>query len=241
MAYTFYNSEVIDIIDETHNVKRFFFKVPEFEQFDFHAGQFVMLDLPLNSKVNTRAYSIASAPIAKNEFELVIVLKEDGLGTPYLWKNIRVGSQIPVTKALGKFMGPRPASFETDLCFVCTGTGIAPFRSIIHDIINYNIPHKNINLVFGCRYQHDITYRKEFEELQSKLPGFNYIPILSRAGDESWNGRVGYVHGVYQELYGDKTPCTFYLCGWKVMIMEARQKLLDMGYDKKEIKFELYD
>jgi ferredoxin-NADP reductase len=241
MAYTFYPSEVIDIIDETPNVKRFFFRVPEFEHYDFHAGQFVMLDLPLNSKVNTRAYSIASAPDGSNTFELIIVLKEDGLGTPYLWKNIRIGSQIPVTKALGKFMGPRPQSFETDLCFVCTGTGIAPFRSIVHDIIRYNIPHKNINLIFGCRFQHDITYRKEFEELQDKLPGFNYIPILSRKGDESWKGEVGYVHGVYQKLYSDKTPCTFYLCGWKVMIMEARQNLLDMGYDKKEIKFELYD
>ncbi len=241
MAYTFYPSEVIDIIDETPNVKRFFFRVPEFETFDFYAGQFVMMDLPLNSKVNTRAYSIASAPSNSNTFELIIVLKEDGLGTNYLWKNIRVGSQIPVTKALGKFMGPRPASFDTDLCFVCTGTGIAPFRSIIQDIINHNIPHKNINLIFGCRFQHDITYRKEFEALQNTLPGFNYIPILSRTGDESWHGETGYVHRVYQKLYADGTPCTFYLCGWKVMIMEARQNIVDMGYDKKQVKFELYD
>ncbi|MBL0048366.1 MAG: ferredoxin--NADP reductase [Bacteroidetes bacterium] len=241
MAYTFYPSEVIDIIDEAHNVKRFFFKVTEFERFDFYAGQFVMLDLPLNSKVQTRAYSIASAPDGTNVFELIIVLKEDGLGTPYLWQNVRIGSIIPVTKAIGKFMGPRPASFDTDLCFICTGTGIAPFRAIVQDILNHNIPHKNINLIFGCRYQKDITYRKEFEETQKQLPGFRYIPILSRQGDETWKGETGYVHRIYKELYADKTPCTFYLCGWKVMIMEARQNLLDMGYDKKQIKFELYD
>ncbi len=241
MAYTFYSAEVIDIIDETHNVKRFFFRVPEFERFEFYAGQFVMLDLPLNSKVHTRAYSIASAPTYSNVFELIIVLKEDGLGTPYLWENVRIGSKIPVTKAIGKFMGARPTSFDTDLCFVCTGTGIAPFRAIIQDILNHNIPHKNIHLVFGCRFQQDITYRKEFEDMQHKLTGFNYIPVLSRQGDETWKGETGYVHRIYQELYANKTPCTFYLCGWKAMIMDARQNILDMGYDKKQIKFELYD
>ena len=136
MAYTFYNSEVIDIIDETHNVKRFFFKVPEFESFDFFAGQFVMLDLPLNSKVNTRAYSIASAPDGSNVFELIIVLKEDGLGTPYIWKNITVGSQVPVSsvvkrsaQSLGDFQNgisyPRNA-FSRIALSVVTGEMASP-------------------------------------------------------------------------------------------------------------------
>lgn len=241
MAYHFYSAEVIAIVDETPHVKRFTFRIPELERYDFHAGQFTMLNLPLDTKVKTRAYSIASAPDGSNTFELVIVLKEDGLGTPFLWKNIGIGSHVPVTKGIGKFMGTRPESYDTDLCFICTGTGVAPFRSVIHDIINHQIPHKKINLIFGCRFQQDILYRKEFEALQESLPGFNYYPIVSRKGDENWKGEVGYVHNVYQRLYADKTPCTFYICGWKVMIMEARQNLTEMGYDKKHIKFELYD
>lgn len=241
MAYHFYNSEVIDIIDETPHVKRFVFRVPELESYDFLAGQFTMLNLPLDTKVRTRAYSIASAPNGTNTFELVIVLKEDGLGTPFLWKNISIGSQVPVTKGIGKFMGPRPESIDTDLCFICTGTGVAPFRSVIHDIINHQIPHKKINLIFGCRFKEDILYRKEFEALQESLPGFHYYPIVSRKGDENWKGEVGYVHSVYQRLYANHEPCTFYICGWKVMIMEARHNLSHMGYDRKHIKFELYD
>lgn len=241
MAHHFYSSEVIDIIDESPNVKRFWFRIPELEKFDFIAGQFVMLDLPIVSKVTTRAYSIASAPPKDNIIELVIVLKDDGLGTPYIFNEIKIGSKLPLSVPLGKFIQPRPDSFDTDLCFICTGTGIAPFRSMLFDIFNHHTPHKKIHLIFGCRKEQDILYRKEMEELQNKIEGFNYVPVLSRATEESWRGEKGYVHAVYQKLYSDKKPCLFYICGWKVMIMEAKQNLLDMGYDKKQIRFELYD
>ena len=52
------------IIDETYNTKRFWLKVPELENFEFEAGQFVTFDLPIHEKINkrVRSYSIASWP-----------------------------------------------------------------------------------------------------------------------------------------------------------------------------------
>lgn len=241
MAYHFYHSKVIDIIDESPNVKRYFFEIPEVEKFDFVAGQFVMLDLPIDSKITTRAYSIASPPLDNNIIELLIVLKEDGLGTPYLFKNIKVNSQVSLSQPLGKFIQPRPSSFETDLCFICTGTGIAPFRSMLLDIYNHKVPHKNIHLIFGCRHQEDILYKKEMEDLQAKLENFHFIPVLSRETGRHWKGETGYVHHIYQKIFAHKRSTLFYICGWKAMIMEARKNLQEMGYDKKEIKFELFD
>jgi CDP-4-dehydro-6-deoxyglucose reductase len=80
----------------------------------------------------------------------------------------------------------------------------------------------------------------EMEKLSQTMPGFSFTTVLSREESPSI-GKKGYVHQVYQELYADKRPANFYLCGWKVMIKEAIQNLQDMGYDKKAIKFELYD
>ena len=241
MPYHFYNSEVINIIDESHNTKRFFFRIPEVQDFKFGAGQFVMLDLPIESKITTRSYSIASAPDGSNVIELLISLNEEGLGTPYLFKNIKVGSQLPLSQPAGKFMQPAFTSIETNICMVCTGTGIAPFRAFLHDIKNRNVPHKNIDLIFGSRYGKDLLYRNEMEELTKTLPGFRYTTVLSREQDPSYIGEKGYVHPVYEKFYADKRPAMFYLCGWKVMIKEARDKLQALGYDKKLIKFELYD
>ena len=239
MAYTFYSSEVIEIIDITPTVKRFFFRIPEMESFNFAPGQFVQLDLPIESKIKTRSYSVASAPEGTNILELVISLNEQGLGTPYLFNEIKVGSKLPLSQPAGKFMKP-PVQSDIDICMVCTGTGIAPFRSFLKDLIHKNTPHKNIDLIFGTRYEKDVLYRDEMEALTQSMPNFTFTTVVSREENPTFS-KKGYVHQVYQELYADKRPANFYLCGWKVMIKEAIQNLQDMGYDKKAIKFELYD
>jgi len=81
------------------------------------------------------------------------------------------------------------------------------------------------------------------------LPGFHYIPSLSR---EQWTGKSGYVHNIYEEIIqaGEKyinesgfsvpLPASFYLCGWKNMIDEAKKRIQAMGYDRKSIHQELY-
>ena len=116
MAYEFYDATIIDIIDENDVVKRFFIKVPEERPFSFKAGQFVMVDLPIDSKFTNRSYSIASAPSNDNIFELCIVLNPKGLGTPYMWENYKVGTTVKLSRVLGKFQVQEP--IETDLCFI---------------------------------------------------------------------------------------------------------------------------
>src|ERR1043165_4393158 len=98
MPYRFNDCTVVNIIDESDVVKRYFIKVPDEIPFSFKAGQFVMLDLPIQSKITNRSYSIASAPSDDNIFELVIVIKPEGLGTPYLFNEIKVGSVIKVSQ-----------------------------------------------------------------------------------------------------------------------------------------------
>ena len=228
---------VIKIADETADTKRFWIQVQELEQFDFIPGQFVTLDLPIHEKVNKRwrSYSIASWPDGTNVFELVIVLDKEGVGTNYLFNKIKEGDTLILRGQQGIFT--LRETLDEDLVLICTGTGIAPFRSMIHHIKNQQIPHKNLYLIFGCRTQSTFLYYNELVQLQQELPGFNYIPVLSR---EEWQGKTGYVHQVYEEICADKRPAYFYLCGWKGMLDEAKKRILEMGYDKKAIHLEIY-
>ena len=129
MGYAFHEAIVERIVNESDAVKRFFFRMPANVKFSFRAGQFVMLHLPINSKYQNRSYSIASPPSDDNVFELCIVLKPSGKGTPYEWENFEPGTKVLVSKVLGKFVVEEPV--DTDLCFIGTGTGIAPLRSQI--------------------------------------------------------------------------------------------------------------
>lgn len=239
MALEWMTGEFTSILDESPNVKRFRIKIPQLEKFVFKPGQFISFDLPIHEQKNkrVRSYSIASAPDGTNEFELVIVLVADGLGTPYLWKQ-NVGDKITLRGPLGVFT--LPETIENDLCFIATGTGIAPFRSMIWDFHNTKKPFKNIYLIFGSRLKQDLLYYKELEELSKKIPNFHYIPTLSRETSAEWTGKKGYVHPIYEEIFADKRPVNFYLCGWRNMLDEAKQRIINMGYDRKTIHMEIY-
>jgi len=229
--------KVIEIKNETGNTHRFRIEVSELSSFEFQPGQFVTLDLPIHEKPNKRwrSYSISSWPDGSNIFEMIIVLNQRGAGTQYLFNQVKVGSELTFRGPQGLFT--LPATLNKDLFLICTGTGIAPFRSMVHHIKNKAIVHKNIYLIFGCRKKEDLLYYDELTKLQNEVKDFQYIPTLSR---QHWEGHYGYVHPIYQELCKNRQDAYFFLCGWKHMIDEAEKRILEMGYDKKTIHAELY-
>lgn len=227
-------TEIRNIAPET---KRYFISIPELAVFDFIPGQFITLDLPIGERnaERWRSYSIASAPDGSNQFELVIVKAKEGKGTDYIFTDLNTGSAVDVRGPQGKFT--LPETLDKDLFLICTGTGIAPFRSMIKHIYEQRIPHKEIHLIFGCRYHKDLLYADEFYTLAARESSFHYHPTLSR---EEWNGYRGYVHEVYAPLLANHPDASFYLCGWKEMITQAREKIISLGYTKNDIHFELY-
>ena len=146
-------ANIVQITQLTHNTRSFIFQFSGPGLFDFKPGQFVTIDLPIDEKPNKRwrSYSIASWPNGNNSFELCIVLNKEGKGTPYLFDEVKEGAELTLRGPVGVFT--LPENIDKDVFLICTGTGIAPFRSMVHHIFNHNIPHKKIYLVFGCRKQ----------------------------------------------------------------------------------------
>ncbi len=228
---------VKQIEQATPNTRRFWVELPEVEMFSFKAGQFVTLDLPIHEQRNRRwrSYSIASMPDKSNIIELVVVHVEGGAASKYIFNDIKVGSVFTLRGPQGVFV--LPDRIEKDIYMISTGTGIAPFRSMLHYINYHQIPHKEINLIFGTRTREDLLYADEMRELEKMMPAFTYRPTLSR---EEWEGDTGYVHSIYKKLCVNKKPSMFMLCGWRAMIDEAKERILKMGYDKKDVHIEIY-
>jgi CDP-4-dehydro-6-deoxyglucose reductase len=202
------------------------------------------MDLPISDKrlKRWRSYSIANPPVTEGvkrlEFSIVKANPSTG-GSNYLFEEAEIGTPI-------RFKGPdgtftlRTDLTQKDVVFICTGTGVAPFRSMIWDIFNKKMPHRNVHLIFGARYEKDILYRDEFEYLTQVIPNFKYDVALSR--EDNWQGYKGYVHPIYAEAYKQARPdVDFYLCGWANMIDDAVAKLMiDLKYDRSQIFYELY-
>jgi ferredoxin-NADP reductase len=221
----------------TPNTRRYWVELPETPSFPFKPGQFVTLDLPIHEQRNKRwrSYSIASMPDESNVIELVIVYVENGVASKYIFDEIKEGSQLTLRGPQGTFVIPE--QLEKDIYFICTGTGIAPFRSMLQYINFHQVPHRQLHLLYGTRKREDLLYAEEMRELERMMPNFTYHPTLSR---EEWEGDTGYVHAIYEKLCVEKRPSLFYLCGWRAMIDEARERILQMGYDKKDIHLEIY-
>ena len=229
--------KIIRIQEEAPETLRFWFQADELERFDFLPGQFVTLDLPIHEKPNKRwrSYSIASWPDGSNIFELIIVRNETGPGTNFLFQEAKIGTEISYRGPQGIFT--LPEKIDKDLFLICTGTGIAPFRSMLHYILIQQVPHHDIYLVFGTRSRESLLYYEELKALEQQHPEFHYVPVLSR---ETWEGETGYVHEAYTKRLVNNQPADFFLCGWKNMIDEAKRRLQELGYDKKSIHQEIY-
>jgi ferredoxin-NADP reductase len=162
-----------------------------------------------------------------------------GKASDYFFHAAKEGTILRFKGPAGKFLLPQ--KIETDLCFICTGTGIAPFRSMLHHLAEKNQNHKNIFLYFGTRHLNDVLFREEMEALQKTFPHFTYRFVLSKEDDENYRGEKGHVHQLYETEFANHRAADFYLCGWRGMIQEAELRLKAMNYLAKNIHHEMYD
>ena len=204
---------------------------------DFIPGQFVVVMCPQREgKVLRRAYSIASEPEQKEKLSLVIKLVQGGVVTNWFW-TLKQGDKFRVQGPFGKFVLPQPVDF--DILFVATGTGIAPFRSMIRQMLPAGFKRK-IRLLFGSRYDNAIPYHREFLDLAGKYPNFTYVQTISRPSP-SWKGEIGYVQTKIGKLSPHGEGTRVYICGLNEMIQAVRDTCLKQGFQKEQIAYEKYD
>jgi ferredoxin-NADP reductase len=225
----------------------FTFKLLGDDVFSFKAGQFITFDLPVHEKrlYRWKSYSLANAPDNTNLFELCIVKNEGGLGTTYLFDQIISGDKLTFKGPEGSFI--LPENKPETLCFICTGTGIAPFRSMLWDICQQPLKATALRVIFGTRKMENVLFLDELRELIKLLPNFQVHIALSRdeelplIKEKNIFFYKGYVHQIYQhqKLFDSKEPI-FYLCGWRNMIDEAQKNLLNLGFPSSHIQTELY-
>ena len=210
----------------------------EFEASDWKAafvpGQFLSLTTTLGDDEITRAYSIVSPP-GGNRFALCANLVQDGHLSPFLF-SLNPGGEIDFKGPYGAFILRRPVS---DSIFVATGTGIAPFRSMLLSHLADN-PDRRFTLIFGVRHEHGLLYHDELSALVETYPNFEYQPTLTRPPDH-WTGRIGRVQQPAIEALGERRDVDVYICGLREMVDDVRLKLKEVGLDRKRIVYEKYD
>lgn len=214
------------------------FEVEDAPQFGFVPGQWLSLkQTKPDGEELTRAYSIASPPDGK-QFALCLNRVQDGFMSNYLC-DLEEGAEISGQGPFGNFILRPPLR---DTIFIATGTGIAPYRSMLQWLFTDRERHqdKQFWLLFGSRTEKDIYYHREFLSLAAEHKNFQYLPSLSR-GDENWKGLRGYVQEHVGEIVNGRTDMHAYICGLDKMVSANRELLKSLGWDRKSILYEKYD
>lgn len=200
----------------------FKFQLTKPEGFEFKAGQFTMIGLDDTPK---RAYSLTSGP-QDNFIEFYSIKVPDGELTSKL-QNIQVNDFVNVSdKPVGNLIVEN-LDEGTDLWLLATGTGIAPFISILCDEYTYT-RFKNIHVLWSVREKEEIDAFDYF--LSDNM--INYTPIVTR--DERWKKETRRITDLIREgvILKDKTPQTdkVMICGNMDFNVEIRDMLKERGW-----------
>jgi ferredoxin-NADP reductase len=213
-------------------------------RFGFVPGQWlsVKVNTPDGEEM-TRAYSIASPPSENGHFAFCLNRVQEGFMSNYLC-SLDEGAKLTFQGPFGDFILRPPLR---DTVFIATGTGIAPFRSMLHWLLAPDdLPETDHHqgrqfwLLFGARHEQDIYYREEFERLAAEHANFHFLPTLSRGAAE-WKGLRGYVQEHLAEVVGTRTGMHAYICGLDKMVKANRDLLKSLGWDRTSIRYEKYD
>jgi len=224
----------------------------------FQPGQFAVVGLPASAprtpladpeeadgdpeRLIRRAYSIASPSIAGEHLELFVTLVRSGELTPRLFE-LRPGGRLWLGPKITGLFTLAQVPVDQDVVMVATGTGLAPYMSMLRTGITAN-PNRRIAVLLGARHSWDLGYTAELTTLARVCPSFAYLPIVSRPAEEPtpWGGATGHVQSLWQggaleRAFGRKPTARdthVFLCGSPLMIEDMTSLLTVEGFTVHE-------
>ena len=211
------------------------------DPFPFEPGQYATLGLMGAEKLVQRPMSVSSSADDLSEYEFFIRLVESGGFTPLLWERT-LGDAINIKGPKGKFL------LQDDgrrALFVASGTGLAPFISMIETLRDRN-QARDIVLLHGVSYDYDLVWREELTDLEQG-EGFplRYVASVSRPQHcPDWTGCTGRVEAIVESQLDEHglapENTTIYLCGNPDMISAVEEIATARGFPPEQVRKELY-
>lgn len=214
-----FETEVLEVIQRTNNVKSFRFK--KTKDVDFKAGQFFFVTIKVGDAERTKHFSFSNSPTEKNYIEFTKKLTDSEYSKAL--DQLKPGDWAKLKMPYGSF------TFEGEyrkVAFLAGGIGITAIRSICKYVIDKKLD-ADIVLLYANRTINDIAFIEDFDVMQKANPKLKVVHILSEAGP-GWSGRKGYINvEIAKEEIPDYSERKFYVCGPPGMVEAMKKMLLD--------------
>jgi len=211
--------------------------IPLESKISFKPGQWVSLKLPVGERQPlTRAYSMAEPESSSGELVLAFDHVPGGLGSGHL-VSVKEGDELILAGPYGNFTVPRPLT--VDLVLVARFTGIVPIRCILRDVFAGPVSCR-VTLIYGSPAQTERIYHDEFQKMAARHKAFRYLPtVLDGSGPAGAERRPE--NEILASLWQGRKDFLPMVCGTKAFVRPLKTYMSELGFGRKEAKFETYD
>ena len=237
------NYHIENVISVRHWTDRLFsFRTTRSPTLRFRSGQFVMMGLETEGRPLLRAYSLASAPY-EDALEFFSIKVPDGPLTSRL-QHLNEGDSVLVGRKPTGTLVTDNLKPGRNLFLLATGTGLAPYLSLVKDPETYE-RFERVIVVHGVRFRADLAYSDYLSKdlAQDELIGelaaaqLSYYPTVTRE-PALHNGRIstlldnGRLHADLGLPCFDAAADRFMMCGSPAMIADLRAVLQGRGLEE---------
>src|SRR5947209_10036335 len=220
----------------THDIYKLCLALDGEEPLEFHAGQYVDIQIPGTD--HKRSFSMSNTPAIADRLEFMIKLYPGGQFSGLLQDQLEPGHELEVKGPFGVFILREHS--DADLIFIGGGAGMAPIWSLLNYMADKGVDRRAV-YYYGARTRKDLFHLEELEHLAERLPGFRFVPALSEPSPEDeWEGEAGLITDVVDRLEGDLSGHEGYLCGPPPMIDACLPMLGAHGLPEAKIFFDKF-
>lgn len=231
-----FDTNVIDVIQRTHNVKSFRFKAER--AVDFKAGQFFFLTIKIGREEKSKHFSFSNSPTEKEYLEFTKRITDSQFSQAL--DKLKIGDWARIKMPYGAFVCGGDCE---RIAFLSGGIGITPIRSMCKFLTDKKSPVE-VTLLYGNNKEEDIIFRQDLEDMQKINKNIHVVYTLTSpdadVDKEKWPGRVGCIDDkMIKEEIPDYKSRTFYICGPPRMVeslVGLLKKNLAVGEDKIRIE-----
>jgi len=173
-------------------------------------------------------FAFASAP---DDRDLEVLVKQK-TGASSVIYDLCVGEQIDLVGIAGHGFNLDEIKGR-DLVFVAMGTGVAPLRSALRQVLKRKSGFGQLVVLYGARTPDDFCYRDETDDWEAA--GVELRQVISRPDGHDWSGPTGYVQSLLDNVLPTLTSPVALICGSREMIDQTRERLGKMGFKPDEI------
>jgi len=231
-ASTPMNLVLAQIEPQTHDAKTLRFHIPKERRFRAKPGQFLSFQWMIDGQRIVRSYTICSSPSRGEYVEITPKRAEKGCASVFLNERARPGLRVEARGPYGRFYFDE--TLHKSIVLIAAGSGITPMISMLRYIDDLKLSNP-VTLLYCVRTSNDIIFQDELVRLENAVPNFNYEVCLSQPGP-TWTGQSGRLAAEFiRQQITDFDSSTFFLCGPKGFMENARQILMTLGVNQERI------